>query len=118
MYELRAGTPTSKDGEHGNLGRQGKVKVGDGRILIDRLPLDTVFHFHAYVDDQMKEMDCGNNWSALRLLTKASVAAQDGINWEIKMDDAWGGAVLDVRMDQAIAPIATWPTRETLGIAQ
>jgi hypothetical protein len=118
MYELRKGTPTSRAGEHGNLGNQGKVKVGDGRILIDRLPLDTVFHFHCYVEGQMKEIDWGNNWSALRLLTKASVAAQDGINWEIKMDDAWGGAVLDVRMDQAIAPIATWPTRETLGIAQ
>ena len=118
MYELRSGTPTSRDAEHVNIGNQGKVKVGDGRILIDRLPLDTVFHIHAYVGDQMKEIDCGNNWSALRLLTKTSVAAQDGINWEIKMDDAWGGAVLDVRMDQAMAPIATWPTRETLGIAQ
>jgi hypothetical protein len=118
MYELRAGTPTSRDVEHENIGKQGKVKVGDGRVLIDRLPLDKVFHIHAYVEDQMKEIDCGNNWSALRLLTKASVAAQDGINWEIKMDDAWGGAVIDVRMDQAIAPIATWPTRETLGIAQ
>jgi hypothetical protein len=102
-----------------HLGKQGKVKVGDGKELIEGLPIDTAFHFHSYLDDQpWKEMDCGNNWSALRLLTKASVAAQDGINWEIKMDDAWGGAVLDVRMDQAIAPIATWPTRETLGIAQ
>jgi hypothetical protein len=118
MYELRAGTPTSRDGEHGNLGNQGKVKVGDGRILVDRRPLDTVFHFHAYVENQMKEIDCGNNWSALRLLTRASGATQDGINWEIKMDDAWGGVVLDLRMDQAIPPIATWPTRETLGIAQ
>ena len=115
-YELREGTPTG--GEHGNLGRQGRVKVGDGRVLIDRLPLDTIFHFHSYLDDRMKEVDCGNNWSALRLLSKASVVAQDGINWEIKMDDPWGPAVLNVRLEQAITPIAQWPTRETLSIGQ
>jgi hypothetical protein len=116
MYELRVGTPTG--GEHGNLGHQGRVRVGDGRVLIDRLPLNTVFHFHSYLGDRKKEVDGGNNWSALRLLSKSSMAAQDGINWEIKMDDAWGAAVLDVQMEQAIAPIATWPTRETLDIAE
>ena len=118
MYELRAGTPTTRGHATGNLGKQGRVRVGDGRVLIDRLPLDTVFHFHSFLDSRMKEVECGNNWSALRLLTKSSLAAQDGINWEIKMDDPWCNAVLDVRMEQAIAPIATWPTRETLGIAQ
>jgi IcmF-related N-terminal domain len=118
MYELRAETPTARGHATGNLGKQGRVRVGDGRVLIDRLPLDTVFHFHSYLDDRKKEVECGNNWSALRLLTKSSAAAQDGINWEIKMDDPWGAAVLDVRMEQAIAPIATWPTRETLGLGQ
>jgi hypothetical protein len=118
MYELRAGTPTTRGHAQGNLGKQGRVRCGDGRVLIDRLPLDTVFHFHSFLDSRMKEVECGNNWSALRLLSKSSMAAQDGINWEIKMDDPWCNAVLDVRMEQAIAPIATWPTRETLGIAQ
>ena len=119
MYELRAGTPTTRGHDvTGNLGKQGRVRVGDGRVLIDRLPLDTVFHFHSYLDNRKKEVDCGNNWSALRLLSKSSMAAQDGINWEIKMDDPWGPAVIHLRMEQAIAPIATWPTRDTLGIAQ
>jgi len=116
MYQLRDGTPTGK--EHGNLGGQGRVKVGDGRVLIDRLSLDTVFHFHSWLDDRMKEVECGNNWSALRLLSKASVVAQDGINWEIKMDDQWGAVVLNVQLEQAITPIALWPTRETLNLAQ
>jgi len=34
------------------------------------------------------------------------------------MDDPWGPAVLNVRLEQAITPIAQWPTRETLSIAQ
>ena len=118
MYELRAGTPTTRGHTAGNLGKQGRVKVGDGRVLIDRLPLDTVFHFHSFLDDRMKEVECGNNWSALRLLSKASVAAQDGLNWEIKMDDQWGAAVVDIRLEQAITPIAQWPTRETLSLTQ
>jgi len=118
MYELRAGTPTSRGHATGNLGKQGRVRVGDGRLLIDRLPLDTVFHFHSWIGDQKKEVDEGNNWSALRLLSKASVAAQDGINWEIKMDDSYGVAILNVQLEQAITPIAQWPTRETLSIAQ
>ncbi len=118
MYELRAGTPTSRGHATGNLGKQGRVRVGDGRLLIDRLPLDTVFHFHSWIGDQKKEVDEGNNWSALRLLSKASVAAQDGINWEIKMDDSYGVAILNVQMEQAITPIAQWPTRETLSLAQ
>jgi hypothetical protein len=54
----------------------------------------------------------------LRLLSKASVAAQDGINWEIKMDDSYGVAILNVQLEQAITPIAQWPTRETLSLAQ
>jgi hypothetical protein len=118
MYELRAETPTSRGHATGNLGKQGRVRVGDGRLLIDRLPLDTVFHFHSWIGDQKKEVDCGNNWSALRLLSKSSVAAQDGINWEIKMDDSYGVAILNVQLEQAITPIAQWPTRETLSIAQ
>ena len=118
MYELRAGTQKSRGHDAGNLGKQGRVRVGDGRVLIDRLPVDTIFHFHAYLDDQMKEVDCGNNWSVLRLLSKSSVAAQDGINWEIKMDDSFGVAVLNVQLEQALTPIAQWPTRETLGLGQ
>jgi len=118
MYELRAGTPTSTGHATGNLGKQGRVRVGDGRLLIDRLPLDTVFHFHSWIGDQKKEVDEGNNWSALRLLSKASVAAQDGINWEIKMDDSYGVAILNVQLEQAVTPIAQWPTRETLSLAQ
>ena len=52
MYELRAGTPTARGHATGNLGKQGRVRVGDGRVLIDRLPLDTVFHFHSFLDNR------------------------------------------------------------------
>jgi hypothetical protein len=117
MYELRGGTQASR-GHDNNLGKQGRVRVGDGRVLIDRMPVDTTFHFHAWIDDQKKEVDCGNNWSALRLLSRSSVAAQDGINWEIKQDDSFGVVVLNVQLEQALPPIALWPTRETLGLGQ
>jgi hypothetical protein len=115
-YELRVGTPTG--GEHGNLGGQGLVKVGDPRTLVNKLSLDTVFHFHSWLGDKKREVDCGSNWSALRLLSRGSVAAQDGINWEIKMDDPWGAVAMIVQVEQALPSIAQWPTRETLGITQ
>ena len=118
MYELRAGTQTAKGHDAGNLGKQGRVRVGDQRVLIERLSVDTVFHFHAYLDGVKEEIDLGNNWSVLRLLSRSSMAAQDGINWEIKMDKAYGVATLNVQLEQAITPIAQWPTRETLSLGQ
>ena len=46
------------------------------------------------------------------------MVAQDGINWEIKMDDQWGAVVLNVQLEQAITPIALWPKWETLNLAK
>ncbi|HEY5742118.1 MAG TPA: type VI secretion protein IcmF/TssM N-terminal domain-containing protein, partial [Terrimicrobiaceae bacterium] len=55
-YELRAGTPVSRG--HGSLGGQGKVPLGQGRVLIQKLPVDTIFHFHRY-DFKTHELECG-----------------------------------------------------------
>ena len=66
-YEFRSGTPFS--GDHYNLGRQGRVPLGQARVLIQRLPIDTVFHFHRY-DPKRHEVPLGENWCALRALIK------------------------------------------------
>jgi hypothetical protein len=115
-FELRSGSREM----HGqaNLGNKGRVRVGDPSVLIEHMPVDTIFHFHAYLDGVREEIDLGNNWSVLRLLSRSSMAAQDGINWEIKVDKAYGVATVNVQLEQAIVPIAQWPTRETLGLGQ
>ena len=113
-YELRAGTPVS--GDHSNLGRQGKVRLGEARLLIDRLPIDTVFHFHRY-DSQKHEVPSGPNWCALRLLVKTketSAFGQDGIHWEIRIDDAHPNVIVNFVFENALPKLPHWPTRQSV----
>ncbi len=111
-YELRAGTPIS--GDHANLGKQGRVAVGQRKLLIDKLPADTVFHFHRY-DPEKHEVPSGSNWSAVRLLTKTretSAFAQDGVNWEVRIDDAHPEVIAVLIFEYALPKLPTWPTRQ------
>ncbi|HEY5707603.1 MAG TPA: type VI secretion protein IcmF/TssM N-terminal domain-containing protein [Terrimicrobiaceae bacterium] len=111
-YELRAGTPFS--GNHANLGKQGKVPLGQQRVLIDKLPVDTVFHFHRY-DPAMHEVPCGLNWCALRLLTtttQTSEFEQDGINWKVRIDDAHPDVIANLVFEYELPKLRYWPTRQ------
>ena len=113
-YELRAGTPIS--GDHFNLGKQGRVPLGQAKLLIDKLPVDTVFHFHRY-DPEKHEVPTGPNWSALRVLNKtkeASAFAQDGINWEIRIDDAHPEVIVNLVFEYALPKLPNWPTRQSV----
>jgi hypothetical protein len=113
-YELRAGTPVS--GNHANLGKQGKVRLGDARLLIDRLPIDTVFHFHRY-DPQKHEVDSGPNWCALRLLMKTketSAFGQDGIHWEIRIDEAHPDVIMHLVFENELPRLPYWPIRQKI----
>ena len=113
-YELRAGTPVS--GDHLNLGKQGRVPVGEARLLIDRLAVDEIFHFHRF-DPEKHEVPSGPNWCALRLLVKTketSAFAQDGINWEIRIDDARPEVLVNLVFEYALPKLPNWPTRQSI----
>ena len=113
-YELRAGTPVS--GDHLNLGKQGRVPLGEARLLIDRLPIDEIFHFHRH-DPGKHEVPSGPNWCALRLLIKTketSAFAQDGINWEIRIDDAHPEVIVNFVFEYALPKLPNWPTRQSV----
>ena len=69
-------------------------------MLIERLPVDEIFHFHRY-DPEKREVPVGRNWCALRILIKTketSAFAQDGINWEIRIDDAHPDVIVEFRI--------------------
>ena len=113
-YELRAGTPVS--GDHSNLGKQGRVPLGQVKLLIDRLPVDQIFHFHRY-DPEKREVPCGGSWPALRVLIKTketSPFAQDGINWEIRIDDAHPDVIVKFVFEYALPKLPYWPTRQSV----
>jgi hypothetical protein len=113
-YELRSGTPVS--GDHSNPGGQGRVPLGQAKVLIDRLPVDSLFHFHRY-DPKRHEVYSGPNWSALRLLVKTketSAFAQDGINWEIRIDDAHPEVIVNFVFEYALPKLPHWPTRQSV----
>ena len=113
-YELRAGTPVS--GTHANLGKQGKVRLGETRLLIDRLPIDTVFHFHRY-DSQKHEVDSGPNWCALRLLTRTKQTSpfeQDGVRWDIRIDEAHPDVIVTIVFENTLPKLPDWPTKQSV----
>ena len=113
-YELRAGTPMS--GDHSNLGKQGKIPLGQAKLLIDKLPVDQIFHFHRY-DPEKHEVPCGGSWPALRLLAKTketSPFAQDGINWGIRIDDAHPDVIANFVFEYALPKLPYWPTRQSV----
>ena len=96
-YELRAGTSVSGTScQSRQAGQSSSWETT--RSLIDRLPIDTVFHFHRY-DPQKHEVDSGPNWCALRLLVKTKetyALGQDGIHWEIRIDDAHSDVIVNL----------------------
>jgi hypothetical protein len=113
-YELRAGTPVS--GDHLNLGKQGRVHLGQPKVLIERLPADEIFHFHRY-DPEKREVPVGRNWCALRILIKTketSAFAQDGINWEIRIDDAHPDVIINFVFENALPKLPNWPNRQSV----
>ena len=113
-YELRAGTPVS--GTHANLGRQGKVRLGEARLFIDRLPIDTVFHFHRY-DPQKREVHSGPNWCALRLLvrtTQTSPLEQNGVHWDIRIDETHPDAIVNIVFENTLPKLRDWPTKQSV----
>jgi IcmF-related N-terminal domain len=113
-YELRAGTPVS--GDHLNLGKQGRVPLGQAKVLIERLPVDEIFHFHRY-DPEKHEVPIGRNWCALRILSKTketSAFAQDGIHWEIRIDDAHPEVIFNFVFENALPKLPYWPTRQNV----
>jgi len=113
-YELRLGTPTGND--HDNLGRQGRLPLGAGRPFIERMPIDTVLHFHRY-DPDRHEVACGVDWCALRILNKtveASEYEQDGVNWDVRIDGAHPDVVIQFVFEYAFPPLQKWPTRESI----
>jgi IcmF-related N-terminal domain len=113
-YELRAGTPVS--GDHLNLGKQGRVPLGQAKVLIERLSADEVFHFHRY-DPEKREVPVGRNWCALRILAKTketSAFGQDGIHWEIRIDDAHPEVIVNFVFENALPKLPNWPTRQNV----
>ena len=113
-YELRAGTPVS--GNHANLGKQGKARLGEARLLIDRLPSDTVFHFHRY-DPQKHEVSSGPNWCALRLLsrtTQTSPHEQDGVHWDVRIDEAHPEVIVNIVFENTLPKLRDWPTKQSV----
>jgi hypothetical protein len=115
-YELRLGTPTG--GEHGNLGNQGRIPLGEGRSFIDRMPVDMVFHFHRYDDQGKHEVACGVDWCALRLLNKSeetNESENDGLNWDIRIDDhLHPDVVVQFVFEHALPALPKWPTKDIM----
>ncbi len=59
----------------------------------------------------------GPNWCALRLLIKTketSAFAQDGINWEIRIDDAHPEVIVNFVFEYALPKLPNWPTRQSV----
>ena len=78
--------------------------------------MDQIFHFHRY-DPKRHEVPCGENWCALRVLIKTketSPFAQDGINWEIRIDDAHPDVIVKFVFEYALPKLPNWPTRQSV----
>ena len=51
----------------------------------------------------------------MRLLTKTretSAFAQDGVNWEVRIDDAHPEVIAVLIFEYALPKLPTWPTRQ------
>jgi len=78
--------------------------------------VDEIFHFHRY-DPEKHEVPIGRNWCALRILSKTketSAFAQDGIHWEIRIDDAHPDVIFNFVFEYALPKLPYWPTRQNV----
>jgi hypothetical protein len=118
-YELRLGSFNSKT-EHKALSK--KVTAGAPLLMIDGLPLSTVFHAHCWYgtgSHDFAEVKLGNNWVVLRILNDKKGQSSDGIHWLVNMAEPESDyplnqdIFLDIEFYEKPVPlISAWPRKE------
>ena len=112
----------------------GKSKVytrGSGVVPIDapadvalgKFPIDSAFHFivfHTPTGGASQAVDCGENWSALRLLGRFGGKPVDvGQVWRVSLRPGEPTAVwIQVAFETPLPALDTWPTIDSLGLRE
>jgi hypothetical protein len=110
-------------------GKSGKYSHGSGVVPIDapadmhlgKFPIDSAFHFivfHTPTGGGSEAIDCGDNWSALRLLGRFGGKPVDvGQVWRVSLRPGEPTAVwIQVAFETPLPPLDTWPTVDSLGL--
>jgi hypothetical protein len=88
---------------------------------LGKFPIDSAFHFfvfHTPTGGGSEVVDCGENWSALRLLGRFGGKPVDvGQVWRVSLRPGEPTAVwLQVAFETPLPALDAWPTVDSLGL--
>jgi ImcF (intracellular multiplication and macrophage-killing)-related protein len=92
-------------------------------IVLGKYPIDSAFHFmvfHTPTGGASETIDCGENWSALRLLGRFGGKPVDvGQIWRVSLRPGEPTAVwVQVAFETPLPALDTWPTIDSLGLRE
>jgi hypothetical protein len=114
--ELGGGS-RSRGGGHGLVSLDAQADVNLGKFRIDE-----AFHFnvfHAPTGGPSDSIDCGENWSGLRLIARFAGKPVDttGQVWRVSLKPGEPTAVwVQVGFESPLPSLDTWPTLDNLGL--
>jgi hypothetical protein len=110
-------------------GKSRQYRGGSGVVTLDapsdmplgKYAIDSAFHFvvfHTPTGGASETVDCGENWSALRLLGRFGGKPVDvGQIWRVSLRPGEPTAVwVQVTFETALPALEAWPTVDTLGL--
>jgi hypothetical protein len=114
--ELRSGRPRASGKSTGLVPIDAPSDVPLGRFRIDE-----VFHFRVFhnpAGGPSDVVDCGSNWSALRLLSRFGGKAVDaGQVWRVSLKPGEPTAVwVQVAFEMPLPALDAWPTIDSVGL--
>jgi len=112
--------PGGRSHSSGASGVAGLDAQGD--VLLGKFRVSDPFHFRVFHtptgEGGSDNVDCGENWSALRLLARFGGKAVDvGQTWRVSLKPGEPTAVwIQLNFDSPLPALDTWPTIDSLGL--
>jgi hypothetical protein len=89
-------------------------------LVLGKFPIDQAFHFlvfHTPTGGASDIVDCGENWSALRLIGRGGKPLDTGQTWRVSLRPGEPTAVwVQVAFEAPLPAFEVWPTLDSVGL--